>query len=155
VVPGRSRVGGVTPLPRLQSGRTALRAALTLGVLVAGWHLPLTMVGQVSWVDMIQIIGAVIVFNWLFNNTGGSVLIIMLAHAANNTVWKTLTSKVVDEPDFLRQAVLQTVLWCVTAVVVVLAAGPAHLSRRHHRQEESPALPRRSEHVVPVAAGRS
>ena len=97
-------------VPRLQSGRTALRAALILGVLVAGWHLPLILVGQVSWTDMIQTVGTVIVFNWLFNNARGSVLIIMLAHASNNTVWSTLTSKVVAEPDFGRQAVLQAVV---------------------------------------------
>ena len=81
-------------VPRLQSGRTALRAALILGLLIAGWHLPLIMVGQVSWTAMIQIMGAVIVFSWLFNNARGSVLIIMLSHAMNNTVWSTLTSKV-------------------------------------------------------------
>jgi len=140
-------------VPRLQSGRTALRAALILGVLIAGWHLPLILVGQISWTDMIQIIGAVIIFNWLFNNARGSVLIIMLAHAANNTVWSTLTSKVVAEPAFFRQAVLQAVVWCVAAVIVVLAAGPANLSRRHLKQEEPPALPRgKEQRQVPVGA---
>ena len=139
-------------VPRLQSGRTALRAALILGLLIAGWHLPLIVVGQVSWTDMIQIMGAVIVFNWLFNNARGSVLIIMLAHAANNTVWSTLTSKVVAEPDFFRQAVLQAVVWCVTAVIVVLVAGPANLSRRHAKQEEPPTLRTEGEKDVPVSA---
>ena len=142
-------------VPRLQSGRSALRAALILGLLIAGWHLPLVVVGQVSWTDMIQIIGAVIVFNWLFNNAKGSVLIIMLAHAANNTVWSTLTSKVIAEPDFYRQAVLQTLVWCATAVIVVLAAGSTNLSRRRAKQEEPPALMGESEHQVLVGASRS
>ncbi len=138
-------------VPRLQSGRTALHAALILGVLVAGWHLPLILVGQVSWTDMIEIIGAVIVFNWLFNNARGSVLIIMLAHASNNTVWSTLTSQVVAESDFARQAVLQAIMWCVAAVIVVLLAGPINLSRRHAKQEE-PLVVRREGRPVP--AGR-
>jgi len=125
-------------VPRLQSGRTALRAALILGVLVAFWHLPLIAVGQVIWTDVIQIIGAVILFNWLFNNAGGSVLIIMLAHASNNTVWSTLTSKVVTEPYFFRQAALQAVVWCAAAVIAVLVSGPTHLSHRHAKQEEPP-----------------
>ena len=142
-------------VPRLQSGRSALRAALILGLMVAGWHLPLIIAGQISWTDMIQILGAVIVFNWLFNNARGSVLIIMLAHASNNTVWSTLTSKVVAEPDFFRQAVLQAVVWCVTAVIVVLVAGSAHLSRRHAKQEEPPVLLGESEQQVPVGAGRN
>jgi len=133
----------------------ALRAALILGVLIAGWHLPLIVVGQVSWTDMIQIIGAVIIFNWLFNNARGSVLIIMLAHAANNTMWSTLTSKVVAEPDFARQAALQAVVWCVTAVIVVLVSGPANLSRRHVKQEEPPTLPQQSEQQIPVGTSRA
>ena len=141
-------------VPRLQSGRTALRAALILGVLVAGWHLPLILVGQISWTDMIQIIGAVIVFNWLFNNARGSVLIIMLAHASNNTVWSTLTSKVVAEPDFGRQAVLQAVMWCATAVIVVLLAGPTDLSRRHTKQEEPRRVRREGGQNLPVSVGR-
>lgn len=139
-------------VPRLQSGRTALRAALILGLLIAGWHLPLIVVGQVSWTDIIQIMGAVIVFNWLFNNARGSVLIIMLSHAMNNTVWSTLTSKVVAEPDLARQAVLQAVVWCAMAVILVILTGPADLSRRHPKQEEPPGLRAGGEKDVPVSA---
>ena len=140
-------------VPRLQSRRTALRAALILGLLIAGWHLPLIVVGQVSWTDVISIMGAVVVFNWLFNNARGSVLIIMLAHAMNNTVWSTLTSKVVAEPDFARQAVLQAVAWCVAGVIVVIMTGPNNLSRRHTRQQE-PLSVRRESEGLPVPAGR-
>jgi membrane protease YdiL (CAAX protease family) len=137
--------------PRLQSGRTALRAALILGLLIAGWHLPLIVVGQVSWTDIIQIMGAAIVFNWLFNNARGSVLIIMLSHAMNNTVWSTLTSKVVAEPDFARQAVLQAVVWCSTAVIVVILTGPTDFSRRHTKQEEPHTLRTEGDQDVPVS----
>jgi uncharacterized protein len=139
-------------VPRLQSGRTALRAALILGLLISGWHLPLIVVGQVNWTDILQIMGAVIVLNWLFNNASGSVLIIMASHAMNNTVWSTLTSKVVAEPDFPRQAVLQAVVWCVTAVIVVILTGPADFSRSHPKQEEPRSLRAGSEKDVPVSA---
>ena len=40
-------------------------------------HPTLIVVGRVIWTDIIQIIGAVIVFSWLFNNANGSVLIII------------------------------------------------------------------------------
>jgi membrane protease YdiL (CAAX protease family) len=139
-------------VPRLQSGRTALRAALILGLLITGWHLPLIVVGQVSWTDIIQIMGAAIVFNWLFNNARGSVLIIMLAHAANNTVWSTLTSKVVAEPDLAQQSVLQAAVWCATAMILVILTGPTNLSRRHSKQEEPRTLRRGGEKDVPVSA---
>jgi uncharacterized protein len=52
-------------LPRLQSGRSAVFAALILGVLIAGWHLPLMFVGQVHYSDIVTIVGAVIIFNWV------------------------------------------------------------------------------------------
>ena len=138
-------------VPRLQSGRTALRAALMLGLLIAGWHLPLIVVGQVIWTDIIQILGAVIVFNWLFNNSRGSVLIIMLSHAMNNTVWSMLTSNVVAEPDLAQQAVLQAVTWCLTAVIVVMLTGPTDFSRRHAKQEEGRTV-RTSAKDVPLGA---
>ena len=138
-------------VPRLQSGRTALRAALILGLLIAGWHLPLIVVGQVSWTDIIQIMGAVIVFNWLFNNARGSVLIIMLSHAMNNTVWITLTSKVVAEPDLAAQAVLQAVVWCATAAILVILTGPTDFSRSHPKQEER-SLRTGGEKIVPESA---
>ena len=91
-------------------------------------------------------------FNWLFNNASGSVLIIMVSHAMNNTVWSTLTSKVVAEADLAQQAVLQAVVWCVTAVILVILAGPADLSRRHAKQEEPPSLRAGGEKDVPVSA---
>ena len=141
-------------VPRLQEGRTALNAALILGVLIAAWHLPLIIVGDVSWTDVIQIMGAVIIFNWMFNNARGSVLIIMVSHAMNNTVWGTLTSKVVAEPDLARQAVLQAVVWCLTALIVVVVTGPSHLSSRHTRQMASPIVPPGGERGVPVSAGQ-
>ncbi len=94
-------------------------------------------------------------FNWLFNNASGSVLIIMVSHAMNNTVWTTLTSKVVAEPDLAQQAVLQAVVWCLAAVMVVILTGPTNLSRRHAKQEQPIELRRESAPAVPVIASWS
>ena len=123
-------------LPRLQSGRSALFASLILGVLIAGWHLPLMFVGQVHYADLLTIMGAVIIFNWVFNNANGSVLIIMLMHATNNTISGQLFGTMFSGADSVRQSWLVAALWCAVAIVVVLWAGPAHLSRKHKKQEE-------------------
>jgi len=123
-------------LPRLQSGRSALLASLILGVLIAGWHLPLMFVGQVHYADLLTIMGAVIIFNWVFNNANGSVLIIMLMHATNNTISGQLFGQMFSGADSVRQGWLVAALWCMAAVVVVVVAGPAHLSRKHKKQEE-------------------
>jgi len=123
-------------LPRLQAGRSALFAALILGVLIAGWHLPLMMVGEVHWSDIVLIMGAVIIFNWVFNNANGSVLIIMLMHAMNNSISGSFFSPMFSGADSVRQSWLLAVVWCAVAIVVVIVAGPKHLSRKHREQEE-------------------
>jgi len=130
-------------LPRLQSGRSALFASLILGVLIAGWHLPLMFVGQVHYSDLLTIMGAVIIFNWVFNNANGSVLIIMLMHATNNTISGQLFGTMFSGADSVRQSWLVAVLWCAVAIVVVVVAGPAHLSRKYKKQEgtEAPGAP--------------
>jgi membrane protease YdiL (CAAX protease family) len=123
-------------LPRLQVGRSALFASLILWVGVSVWHLPLMIVGEIHWSDIVYILGFVIVFNWVFNNANGSVLILMLMHAMNNTIAGSFFSSMYSGADSVRQAWLSAALWCMVAIVVVVVYGPQHLSRKHHKQEE-------------------
>jgi membrane protease YdiL (CAAX protease family) len=125
-------------LPHLQTGRSALFAALILGVLIAGWHLPLMVVGDVHYSDILTIMGAVIIFNWVFNNANGSVLIIMIMHAMNNAISGSFFSPMFSGADSVRLGWLLAALWCAVAIVVVVVAGSAHLSRKHRKQEEPP-----------------
>ena len=134
-------------LPRLQSGRSALFAALILGVLIAGWHVPLMVVGDVHWSDILTIMGAVIVFNWVFNSANGSVLIIMMMHASNNAFSGQFFSPMFSGADSVRLGWLLAALWCAAAIAVVVVAAPAHLSREHKKQEEE-----REEAAEPGAA---
>ena len=125
-------------LPRLQSGRSALFASLILGVIIASWHLPAMVVGQVHYSDIVLIMGGVIIYNWVFNNANGSVLIIMLMHAMNNTISGNFFSPMFSGADSVRQSWLLAAVWCAVAIVVVIWAGPEHLSRKHGKQEEPP-----------------
>jgi membrane protease YdiL (CAAX protease family) len=125
-------------LPRLQSDRSALVASLIVGVLWAFWHLPLMMVGQAAWSDLVQIVAVSIVFAWVFNNANGSVLIVMLMHAMNNTISGHFFSRMFSGAEFVSHSWLLAAVWCVAAIVVVVVAGPAHLSRKHRKQEEPP-----------------
>ena len=123
-------------MPRLQDGRSALIASLVLGVLWALWHLPLMVVGQVHYSDIVTVIAAAIVFTWVFNNTNGSVFIAMLMHAMNNTVTGSFFSQMFSGADSVRWSWMIAAVWCAAAIVVVVVAGPAHLSRNHRKQEE-------------------
>ena len=123
-------------VPRLQARWSALTSGLVLGVLIAGWHLPLIVVGQVHYADVVSIMGATIVINWLFNHVRGSVLLIMILHAANNAISGNFFSPMFTGADSARQAWLLAAVWCTLAVVVVLVGGPRDLSRRLPRQVE-------------------
>jgi CAAX protease family protein len=125
-------------VPRLQRGRSALVASLVLGVLIAGWHLPLMVAGQVHYSDIVLILAAVIVVNWVFNNASGSVLIVMLLHAANNAVSGSFFSPMFSGADSVRQSWLLALVWAAMAILVIAIFGPADLSRKHHKQEEPP-----------------
>ena len=123
-------------LPRLQVGRSALSASLILWAGLAVWHLPLVLVGEMHWSYTVGLFGFVVIFNWIFNNTGGSVLILMVMHAMNNAISGSFFGPMFSGVDSTRQSWLETALWCAMAIVVVVAAGPQQLSRRHRKQEE-------------------
>ena len=125
-------------LPRLQSGRSALVASLILGVLWAFWHLPLMVVGEVNWSDLVLVIAVSVVFTWVFNSANGSVLIVMLMHAMNNTISGSFFSPMFSGADSVSQSWVLAALWWAVAILVVAVAGPEHLSRKHPKQEEEP-----------------
>ncbi len=75
-----------------------------------------------------------ILATWVFNNARGSVLMTMLLHASFNTN-AGFFGEMFAGADLVRMGWLLAAGWCVAAIVVVVSAGPRHLSRKHHRQE--------------------
>src|SRR5207253_2297396 len=73
-------------LPRLQDRYGALIASVVLGIFWAGWHIPAWYAagsGQdlISFpVFEVSVIGAAILFTWLYNSTGGSLPQGVLGH---------------------------------------------------------------------------
>jgi membrane protease YdiL (CAAX protease family) len=79
-------------LPRLAARLGLGGGSVVLGVLWAGWHLPLFFVpgadtfGQSFPVYLLQVTALSVAMAWLYANTRGSLLPVMLMHAAvNNT----------------------------------------------------------------------
>jgi membrane protease YdiL (CAAX protease family) len=129
-------------LPRVQARLWALSAALVIGVIQTAWHLPLFMIDRsTSPVPLIVgYMGLGILATWVFNNTRGSVLMTMLLHASFNTN-AGFFGEMFAGADLVRMGWLLAAGWCVAALVVVVVAGPKHLSRKHHRQETSEEEP--------------
>jgi len=131
-------------LPWLQAGRSALSASLILGVIWGFYHLPLFFTGQafrspsILAPFVISGIALSVILTWVYNSTGGSLLMVVLLHATAN-----LPLTLFLEPLGSRAMLpflLYVGLMVVGAIVVVIVAGPAQLSRTHRKQEE-PAQP--------------
>ena len=130
-------------LPRLQSGRSALAASLILGVLIALWHLPLLLTSEElvpAGAFFPEIIAGMIVISWVYNNTQGSVLLAALIHTSHNAI-EGFFGGMFSGADLTTLYWLLAGVWVVTAGVVVVVAGPAHLSRKHGKQEAPPVTP--------------
>ena len=72
-------------LPLLQASRPPLLSAAILGVLVALWHLPLVLFGGLSLIGLPTTFAITFLYVWLFNRTGGSVLLTLLFHNSQGT----------------------------------------------------------------------
>jgi uncharacterized protein len=125
-------------LPKLQASRSALLASLILGVPWAFWHLPLMVTGVIPWSDIAYVIVQSVVYTWLFNNTRGSVLLVMLFHTMNNVISGGFFHAMFSGADWVRQGWLLVALWCAVALIAVVVDGPAHLSRKHNKQTPTP-----------------
>jgi hypothetical protein len=77
-------------LPKLQErfanrSNGPLLAALTVGIFRVIWHLPLFIYGHIPWFDVVvSSIAMQLIIAWLFNRSGGSVLVVMVFHLASN-----------------------------------------------------------------------
>lgn len=78
-------------LAPLQQRFGALGASLALGLIWGLWHLPLVFIDGTTQAAIpfhefiLQTMLLAIIYTWLFNNTGGSILVAALFHATANT----------------------------------------------------------------------
>ena len=73
-------------LPRLQTRYGALTASIILGLFWGCWHLPAwllpgsTQAGLSFPVFLVSVVATSVIFTWLYNSTGGSLLLIIVLH---------------------------------------------------------------------------
>ena len=107
-------------LPRLQKRYTTWPATLIVGLLWGLWHLPLFFwAGNpmseypfLPW--LIGTVAEAFLYTWLYNRTGGSVLLVALFHVMLNT-WGAVVPGV--------SVVAMAILYCLIALVLVAIAG--------------------------------
>jgi membrane protease YdiL (CAAX protease family) len=116
-------------LPRLAAGRRALVASLLLWPIVVTWHFPLFFTGGIHWTDVPAMLGAVLVYNWIYWGTRGSVLLVMIIHAANNAFSGEYLSTLFTGDASEQLGLMRAVLWCAAGLVVALMLSRADFTR--------------------------
>jgi membrane protease YdiL (CAAX protease family) len=107
-------------LPRLQRTRPAANAALLLGLIWACWHLPAFLYRD-TYVEMgllgfpmllVSVCFASVMFAWLYNSTGGSLLLVILFHVFFN--WLSVSEAGGQFVGFLMTA--PVIVWSIYVV---------------------------------------
>jgi membrane protease YdiL (CAAX protease family) len=116
-------------LPRLQSSYTPLVASLIVGVIWASWHLPLLVSdpsGQRPPVQFfVLLVAQSLVLAWVYNGTGGSVLLVILMHGAFNSFVGFMAPVVFGSAAYGQFWWLMAALWWVVALAVIALTGMA------------------------------
>jgi membrane protease YdiL (CAAX protease family) len=114
-------------MPRFPAGRSPLVNSLILGVLLAGWHLPIALSEpSLAAPYLITTIASAVVTNWVYYNAHESALLAILYHTSANTMGGAGLNlfQMFSGPDFVRVWwLLAAVNWGVV-VILVLVAGP-------------------------------
>jgi membrane protease YdiL (CAAX protease family) len=130
-------------LPRLQARYGALTASLILGVLWACWHLPLWFFPDATQASLsfpVFLVGGValsIILTWLYNSTGGSLLLVILAHTIYDVAisgpWAGALIATQAAGHGIDPFLLLTGLQVAVALGIVLLTNPRTLMRRLSR----------------------
>jgi membrane protease YdiL (CAAX protease family) len=121
-------------LPELQKDRSPLSATLILWVIWALWHLPLFFYSYPIAIIpgfLIGLLSGAIIFTWLYNSTGGSILMVALWHGTYN--FTTACTSCKTSPS----AAVISALVMVWAVLAAFALKPARFSRAEKHTLES------------------
>jgi uncharacterized protein len=139
-------------LPRLQAQRSALGASIVLGLLWGLWHVPIWIWEKTASPTLllpdlglrILIIAAFgVLMTWVYNNTGGSLLLMILFHLSIvMTSYYPFPQPLSTGISWVQTLLYLGLLWAVVLVVVV-AYGPGRFMRR-----------RASDHLQEAVAGR-
>lgn len=135
-------------LPILRKRHGALTASLLIGAIWGPWHLPLLLSGPSTdqrpvLQFLLWVLAASVLHTWMYERTGGSVLLVTLFHGVLNTA-ASLLMPLFDGGHYA------TAWWLATATMTAAAATVV----RYHRGPDRPGPPRLRVCGGPGAGGR-
>lgn len=119
----------------VQARASALTAGLLVGLVWALWHMPLFVApdavqSEIPFVPYLSLlVGLSVVFGWVYNGTGGSVLLVALMHAGFNASVGSVTLGL-GSTDIGRFVVLCAVVTWLAVGVIVQTRGRQTLTGR-------------------------
>lgn len=106
-------------LDQLQRRRTVLVSTAVVAIVWAAWHLPLLIsepTGQRPPLPfLVWVLAQTVLLTWIYNTSSGSVLLVILFHAAANVAGRLLLEPFVGQNGF-------TVVWWLMAAAYALVA---------------------------------
>jgi membrane protease YdiL (CAAX protease family) len=115
-------------LPKLQAQYGPVNATVILGALQGLWHLPILftpLLGPFTLEKLttfvLTAIGGVFLYNWVFNNARGSVLIAILMHASSNAASHML-EEIIPQEAFLPAPIQALSLEWINVIIFGLVA---------------------------------
>ena len=133
-------------LPLLQQRFSALISSLIVGVIWALWHLPLWLLPGYGWEAIpywafaLVAISSSILFTFVLNNTGGSLVMASIIHLMIN-YGMSVVGILGLLPSPREGWIIVSLLYALYAILIVVSAGPARLSRLKVGNESSFAQP--------------
>jgi membrane protease YdiL (CAAX protease family) len=118
---------------RLQARHSALISSVVVGLVSACWHIPKFLI-EGSAQDysfglfVLDSVAKAVLFAWVYNSTGSSLLMVTVLHASMNTSAVFLPIIPAASGD-VRPMLISIGLHCAAAVAVVVTAGAARLTR--------------------------
>jgi membrane protease YdiL (CAAX protease family) len=107
-------------LPRLQSRWSPLTSTAVLALLITAWHLPLVFMPQfdLTLPDIVSTVLVTFWYTWLFNRSGGSALLTLIAHVTEGSV----NSKALwlEGPAAERQDWIWMIAWALLVVALLI-----------------------------------
>jgi len=128
-------------LDPLQTRLGAAGGSIVLGVAWALWHLPLFFIptqtiyyNRPMWGLFLSVVLLSVLMTWVYNNTGGSLLVMLLMHTTFN--WSNGMFPVLETD---LGALLFLGMMAILTVAVVLVWGPTTLLRERGRPDDATA----------------
>lgn len=107
-------------LPALLSRFTPLASTMIMAALVTVWHVPLLFVDDLAIqpAELVATVAVTVWYTWLFQRSGGLVLLTVLAHAVEGSLE---TSTMWNSPaDTSREILLYTAAWLTVAILLLV-----------------------------------